>query len=35
MKKKSKWKEVLAMGIYLISLSTIIAFLFQAMRAIF
>ena len=35
MKQKFKWKDILAMAIYLVTLSTIIAFLFQAMRAIF
>ena len=35
MEKKSKWKEVLAMGIYLATLSTIIAFLLQAIMEVF
>ena len=35
MEKKSKWKEVLAIGIYLVALSTIMAFLLQAILEIF
>jgi hypothetical protein len=35
MKLKSKWEEVLGMGIYLVTLSTIIAFLLQAIIEIF
>lgn len=35
MKQKFKWKDSLALGIYLITLATIIAFLFQAIMEIF
>ena len=35
MKQKSKWKEILAIGIYLATLSTIMAVLLQAIMGVF